>query len=126
MFRVEISDKDAARFVPHINKDKPNPLTLAALACSHAISESVRRSVKTKAQCLIPVITSVNLKHLILSKADVLYPAKHTALLWVIAAVYFELRQNCDIFLFQKKKGLTSACKTLIYLAPPDGLEPPT
>ncbi|MDD2723435.1 MAG: hypothetical protein PHH59_05335 [Methylovulum sp.] len=41
--RVELSGKDAARFVQHINEDKPNPLALAALARGRAISEKINK-----------------------------------------------------------------------------------
>ncbi|MGZ8225778.1 MAG: hypothetical protein ACXWT3_03950 [Methylococcaceae bacterium] len=41
--RVELSGKDAARFVEHINEDKPNPLALAALARGRAISEKINQ-----------------------------------------------------------------------------------
>lgn len=38
--RVELSGKDAARFVQHMNEDKPNPL---ALARGRAISEKIKK-----------------------------------------------------------------------------------
>lgn len=42
--RVELSGKDAARFVQHMNEDKANPLVLAALARGREISEKLRRA----------------------------------------------------------------------------------
>lgn len=41
--RVELSGKDAARFVQHMNEDKPNPLALTALARGRVISEKVKK-----------------------------------------------------------------------------------
>jgi hypothetical protein len=41
--RVELSGKDAARFVQHMNEDKANPLALAALARGRKISERINR-----------------------------------------------------------------------------------
>jgi hypothetical protein len=41
--RVEISGKDAVRFVQHMNEDKPNPLALAALARGREISDKVKK-----------------------------------------------------------------------------------
>jgi hypothetical protein len=38
--RVELSGKDAARFVQQINDDKPNPL---ALARGRAVSEKINK-----------------------------------------------------------------------------------
>lgn len=41
--RVELSGKDAARFVQHMNEDKANPLALAALARGREISEKIKK-----------------------------------------------------------------------------------
>ena len=41
--RVELSGKDAARFVQHMNEDKPNPLALTALARGRAINEKIKK-----------------------------------------------------------------------------------
>jgi len=43
--RVELSGKDAARFVQQNNDEKPNPLALAALARGCVVSE---KSTKVK------------------------------------------------------------------------------
>ena len=47
-------------------------------------------------------------------------------LLAVVAGVFLELRHQCALRNFRQKKGLRFYSKPLIYLAPPDGLEPPT
>ena len=47
-------------------------------------------------------------------------------LLAVVAGVFLELRHQCALRNFRQKKGLRFHSKPLIYLAPPDGLEPPT
>lgn len=41
--RVELSGKDAARFVQHMNEDRPNPLALAALVRGREISEKINK-----------------------------------------------------------------------------------
>ena len=41
--RVELSGKDAARFVQQVNEVKPNSLALAALARGRAISEKINK-----------------------------------------------------------------------------------
>ncbi len=41
--RVELSGKDAARFVQHMNEDKVNPLALAALARGREINERIKK-----------------------------------------------------------------------------------
>ena len=41
--RVELSGKDAARFVQHMSEDKDNPLALAALARGRDISEKIMK-----------------------------------------------------------------------------------
>jgi hypothetical protein len=41
--RVELSGKDAVRFVQHMNEDKANPLALAALARGREISEKIKK-----------------------------------------------------------------------------------
>lgn len=41
--RVELSGKDAARFVQHMDEDKPNPLALVALARGREISDKVKK-----------------------------------------------------------------------------------
>jgi len=41
--RVELSGKDAARFVQQISEAQPNPLALAALARGRTISEKVSK-----------------------------------------------------------------------------------
>jgi hypothetical protein len=41
--RVELSGKDAARFVQQINEDKANPLAVAALARGREISEKINK-----------------------------------------------------------------------------------
>lgn len=41
--RVELSGIDAARFVQHMDEDKPNPLALAALARGREISDKVKK-----------------------------------------------------------------------------------
>ena len=41
--RVELSGKDAARFVQHMNEDKANPLAVAALAHGREISEKIKK-----------------------------------------------------------------------------------
>jgi len=41
--RVELSGKDAARFVQHMNEDKTNPLALAALARGREIREKIKK-----------------------------------------------------------------------------------
>ncbi|MDP2902992.1 MAG: hypothetical protein Q8N96_07765 [Methylovulum sp.] len=40
---VELSGKDAARFVQQINEAQPNPLGLAALARGRVISEKISK-----------------------------------------------------------------------------------
>jgi len=42
--RVELSGKDAARFVQHMNEDKPNDFALAAVERAREVSEKVRKS----------------------------------------------------------------------------------
>ncbi len=44
----------------------------------------------------------------------------------VVAGIFLELRHQCVLGNFRQKKGLRFYSKPLIYLAPPDGLEPPT
>jgi hypothetical protein len=46
--RVELSGKDAARFVQQMNEDKANPLALAALARGDEISEKINNGVAFK------------------------------------------------------------------------------
>ncbi len=46
--RVELSGKDAARFVQHMNEDKANPLAFAALARGREISEKINKGVAFK------------------------------------------------------------------------------
>ena len=41
--RVELSGKDAARFVQHMNEDKPNDFALAAVERAREVSEKVRK-----------------------------------------------------------------------------------
>ncbi len=41
--RVELSGKDAARFVQQISEAQPNPLGLAALVRGRAISEKISK-----------------------------------------------------------------------------------
>jgi hypothetical protein len=41
--RVELSGKDAARFVRHMSEDKTSPLALAALARGREISERIKK-----------------------------------------------------------------------------------
>ena len=41
--RVELSGKDAARFIQHMAEDKVNPLALEALARGREISERVKK-----------------------------------------------------------------------------------
>jgi len=41
--RVELSGKDAARFVQHMNDDKINPLAIEALARGREISEKINK-----------------------------------------------------------------------------------
>ena len=41
--RVELSGKDAARFIQHMDEDKANPLALAALARGRDISEKINK-----------------------------------------------------------------------------------
>ena len=40
--RVELSGKDAARFVQHMNEDKPNDFALEAVERARKVSEKVR------------------------------------------------------------------------------------
>jgi hypothetical protein len=40
---VELSGKDAARFVQHMNENKINPLAVAALARGGEISERIKK-----------------------------------------------------------------------------------
>ena len=41
--RVELSGKDAARFIRHMNEDKPNSLAQAAIARARKISEKIKK-----------------------------------------------------------------------------------
>ncbi|MGD0960753.1 MAG: hypothetical protein ABSB19_13185 [Methylomonas sp.] len=41
--RVELSGKDAERFVLHMNEDKANPLAMAALARGRLISKQIKK-----------------------------------------------------------------------------------
>jgi hypothetical protein len=41
--RVELSGKDAARFVQHMNEDKVNHLALAALARGREINKRIKK-----------------------------------------------------------------------------------
>jgi hypothetical protein len=41
--RVELSGKDAARFVQQVSEAQPNPLAVASLARGRAISEKVNK-----------------------------------------------------------------------------------
>ena len=46
--RVELSGKDAERFIKHMNEDKPNPLALAALARGRENSEKILKGESFK------------------------------------------------------------------------------
>ncbi len=48
--RVELSGKDAAQCVQHMNEDKANPLALAALARGRAISEKIKKGEAFRAK----------------------------------------------------------------------------
>ncbi|KAG0190239.1 hypothetical protein DFQ28_002373 [Apophysomyces sp. BC1034] len=39
--RVELSGKDAARFVRHMHEDKPTPTAQAALVCGRAVLSEI-------------------------------------------------------------------------------------
>jgi len=41
--RVELSGKDAARFIQHMNEDKPNDFALAAIQRAREVSKKVRK-----------------------------------------------------------------------------------
>jgi hypothetical protein len=47
-------------------------------------------------------------------------------LLAVVAGVFLKVRHQCAMGNFRHKKSPRFYSKALIYLAPPDGLEPPT
>jgi len=49
--RIELSGKDAARFIQHMNEDKANPLVLAALARGRDISEKINKGEVFKLKC---------------------------------------------------------------------------
>ncbi len=46
--RVELSGKDAARFVQQINEDKANPLAVAALVRGRKINEQINKGESFK------------------------------------------------------------------------------
>lgn len=45
--RVELSGKDAARFIKHMKEDKPNSYALAAMERARKISEKLRKGEKS-------------------------------------------------------------------------------
>ncbi len=44
--RIELSGKDAERFVQHMDEDKPNALALAAIARARKVGEKIRKGEK--------------------------------------------------------------------------------
>ncbi len=46
--RVELSGKDAVRFIEQINQDKTNPLAMAALARGREIAEKMNKGESFK------------------------------------------------------------------------------
>lgn len=44
--RVELSGKDAARFIRHMDEDKPNQFAIAALARARKIRDKIRNEEK--------------------------------------------------------------------------------